>query len=219
LRAERFDLCVICSGLLVGVVGGWRGEEICGGRGAARGLAKWLYPERVKVAGVHVVEQACSELGAAAGETLRPATVPFPVDETAEGWCDRVVKPERSCGDGSGGGWGAKEWPAERYGAVARGWLGRVCGAGDAVGLGDKAAEAVERSSEGAAVAVPCSVGQMIALMRRAALAIGGDTDRCTWRWRWSGRWWRFMADESGEERAVLEWMVAKGRVLRDARV
>ena len=73
-------------------------------------------------------------------------------------------------------GWGAKEWPAKRYGAVAAA-LGE---AGFEVlvnswGL-DRAADMVVRASKRFARAVPCSVGQMIALVRRAALVIGGDT-------------------------------------------
>ena len=45
----------------------------------------------------------------------------------------------------------------------------------NAVGL-DNTADAVVRASKGFARVVPCSVGQMIALVRRAALVIGGDT-------------------------------------------
>jgi heptosyltransferase-1 len=41
---------------------------------------------------------------------------------------------------------------------------------------GSRVAEEVVASSEGLARAVPCSVGQLIALVRRAAVVIAGDT-------------------------------------------
>jgi heptosyltransferase-1 len=41
---------------------------------------------------------------------------------------------------------------------------------------GSREAERVVETSEGFARAVPCSVGQLIALARRAAVVIGGDT-------------------------------------------
>lgn len=221
LRSERFDLCVDMQwAIRSAVVGRMAGaKRFVGVEVPREGLAKWLYAERVKVSGVHVVEQACAQLGAAVGESLRSAKVPFPMDSAAEDWCDRVVKPgERFVVMAPAAGWGAKEWPAERYGAVAA----KLALAGyavlvNAVGLGDRAAEAVERASEGAAVAVPCSVGQMIALVRRASLAIGGDT----------GPVHLAVALErpvvaiygpTNPERNGPFWsgMVAKGRVLRD---
>ncbi len=47
----------------------------------------------------------------------------------------------------------------------------------------------VVETSDGAAMLVPCSLGQMIALLRRAELVIAGDTVRCTWRRLWADRW------------------------------
>ena len=74
-------------------------------------------------------------------------------------------------------GWGAKEWPVERFGEVAArlsrdGF--RVLVNAEAAGGGK--AEAVVRASEGAAVAVPCTIAELIALLRRASLFVGGDT-------------------------------------------
>ena len=74
-------------------------------------------------------------------------------------------------------GWGAKEWPVERFGKVAA----RLSLAGlrvlvNADGSGNEKAEAVVRASGGAAVAVPCTIAELIALLRRASLFVGGDT-------------------------------------------
>ena len=46
----------------------------------------------------------------------------------------------------------------------------------NAAAHGNEAAERVTATSEGFARVVPCSVGQLIALSRRAAVVIGGDT-------------------------------------------
>ena len=46
----------------------------------------------------------------------------------------------------------------------------------NATGIRDVVAERVAWASEGFATVVPCSVGQMIALTRRASVVIAGDT-------------------------------------------
>jgi heptosyltransferase-1 len=76
-----------------------------------------------------------------------------------------------------GAGWGAKRWPEQRYGEVAR----ELAKDGIKIlvnyGPGERAlARAVEEASGGVAKAIACSLTQLIALTRRAALFIGGDT-------------------------------------------
>jgi heptosyltransferase-1 len=76
-----------------------------------------------------------------------------------------------------GAGWGAKQWPAERYGQVARA-LARA-GVQSVVNYGpgeEDLARAAETTSEGAARAFQCSISELIALTRRARLFVGGDT-------------------------------------------
>jgi heptosyltransferase-1 len=76
-----------------------------------------------------------------------------------------------------GAGWGAKRWPAERYGQVAKelakdGLCSLVnYGPGE-----EELAVAVEAAGEGTARKISCSVSELIALTRRARLLIGGDT-------------------------------------------
>jgi heptosyltransferase-1 len=178
LRAVRFDVGVDMQGTIrSAMVGRMAGARRFVGMAAPReGVARWLYGERVSLSASHVVEQGCELLGAAVGEVLRPAKVVLPIDEAAESWCDALRLEGRFVFIAPRAGWGAKEWPAKRYGAVAAA-LGRA-GFGvlvNAVGL-DNTADAVVRASKGFARVVPCSVGQMIALVRRAALVIGGDT-------------------------------------------
>lgn len=76
-----------------------------------------------------------------------------------------------------GAGWGAKRWPAQRYGEVAKalaadGLLSILnCGPGE-----ENLATEAEDASDGAAKAMQCSISELIALTRRAKLFIGGDT-------------------------------------------
>jgi heptosyltransferase-1 len=184
LSMWEYDICVDMQGALKSaVVGRMAGAEVFAGPAQPReAQARWLYKQRVPMRSTHVVEQGCELLGGAVGEALLPAKVTLPVDEEAEVWCDRLLAPivattERFVFIAPTAGWGAKQWPAERYGAVAS-ELGR---AGfrtlvNAASSGDETGMRVVAASDGAAVLVPCSVGQMIALVRRAGVVIAGDT-------------------------------------------
>ncbi|MGA8341535.1 MAG: glycosyltransferase family 9 protein, partial [Candidatus Sulfotelmatobacter sp.] len=76
-----------------------------------------------------------------------------------------------------GAGWGAKRWPAERYGEVARRLAGMGicplinCGPGE-----EDLFRAVLAASGGTAKPTSGSITELIALTRRARLFIGGDT-------------------------------------------
>jgi len=76
-----------------------------------------------------------------------------------------------------GTGWGAKEWPAERYGEISHELAKQ--GAHIFVNYGpgeERLAKAVQNSSGGGAQPITCSIGELIAISRRASLFIGGDT-------------------------------------------
>jgi heptosyltransferase I len=180
LRAGQFDVAVDMQGLIrSAVIGRLAAARRYAGRSEPReGIAKFLYRQRVRVSAAHVVEQGCELLGAAVGFPLKPGRVVLPVDAAAEAWVDGLI-PEgcRFVLMAPTAGWGAKEWPAERYGAVAA----ELSKAGyrvlvNAVSADDSTAEVVMQASGGAAVAVPCSIAEMIALVRRASLVMAGDT-------------------------------------------
>jgi heptosyltransferase-1 len=179
LQDEQFDVCVDMQGALKSAVVGWMaGAKVFAGPEEPRErLARRFYTQRVALTATHVVEQGCELLGAAVGETLQPAQVTLPLSESHERWADEVVGSERFCLISAGGGWGAKMWPAERFGAVAAA-LGRA-GVRTVVNTSAKVSAEAERvvaTSGGFAEAVPCTVGQLIALTRRAAVVIAGDT-------------------------------------------
>jgi heptosyltransferase I len=179
LRDERFDLCVDMQGAVKSAaVGLLAGAGVLAGAATPRErVARLLYDKKVDLTAAHVVEQGCELLGGAVGEALRPARVPLPMDAEDEVWADGVVGGERFCLISPGAGWGAKVWPAERFGRVAA-ELGRA-GVRTVVNAsvhGSPEPGQVVEASEGFARAVACPVGQLIALVRRAGVVIAGDT-------------------------------------------
>lgn len=179
LQAERFDVCVDMQGSIKSAVVGRMAKagELVGMEEPRERVARLLYGKRVGLTASHVIEQGCELLGGAVGETLTPVRVPLPMDATFERWADGVVGHERFCLCSPGAGWGAKGWPAERFGKVAA-ELGRagIRTVVNATIHGSREADRVVEKSEGFARLVPCRVGQLIALTRRAAVVIAGDT-------------------------------------------
>ena len=143
--------------------------------------AHWLFTERVATHGAHVIEQDVELASAVAGDALAAACPLLPVDPKAETWCadwlaatfPGDVRPIAFIAPGAG--WGAKRWPPERYAAVALGLAERGLRVLVNAGPGEEAlAEAIAAS--GAAVPVTATLPELIALTRRIALCIGGDT-------------------------------------------
>jgi len=181
LRGDHYDLCVDMQGSIrSSVIGRMAGATVFAGAAEPRERpAARLYKQKVRLSATHVVEQGCELLGASVGETLRSAKVTLPVDLVAEHWCDALLGGvrEKFAFLAPTAGWGAKQWPAERYGAVAK----TLARAGfrtlvNAVSMEDGIGGRIVETSDGAATLVPCSLGQMIALVRRAGVVIAGDT-------------------------------------------
>jgi heptosyltransferase-1 len=184
LRDGQFDVCVDMQGSVRSAVIGRMAKalRLVGPAEPREAPAGWLYQEQVATGGTHVVEQGCELLGGGVGETLRPARVELPVDQIGEETCAELLgrtlgAEEKFVLIAPGAGWGAKQWPAKRYGAVAaalgrRGYRVLV----SASVAEDATAEAVRSSSEGFAAVFPCDLRQLIALTRRATLVIAGDT-------------------------------------------
>lgn len=148
--------------------------------------ARWLYNQRLPRTGRHVVQQGAALLGTALGLTLEPARyVDLPRIPEAERWAEetsaRLALHRRFVLLAPAAGWGAKQWPAERFGRVAaairREGLAVLVNASHAA---DPVAAAVLAASNGAAHIVTGGstggIAGLIALTRRAALVIGGDS-------------------------------------------
>ena len=141
--------------------------------------ARWWYNVKAHTPGLHVVDQAAEVVSAAVGRMIEALQPAFPISGEDERWADELARASSGAFAvvNPGAGWGAKCWPAERYAAFVR-TLGQHgiqtlvnAGPGE-TGL----AHEVVRENEKSARVVECSVLQLIAITRRAALFVGGDT-------------------------------------------
>jgi heptosyltransferase I len=139
-----------------------------------------FYTRKLDPTGTHVIEQALSLASEVTGRRLPYIDPLFPHDSAAEVWADRTLaqlSADRFAIVNPGAGWGAKCWPTESFGTVARTLQEKGLAVVVNHGPGEEAlAEAVRESSGGVAVPVKCSIGELISLTRRASLFIGGDT-------------------------------------------
>ena len=187
LRAEAYDVCLDFQGSIrSAIVGRLAGARRFIGSDAPRERpARMLYSERVASREVHVIEQASSLLAAVMKRpSLALESVHLPFDEEAERWVEHMLQELRlDAGERlvllvPHAGWGAKQWPIERFGELARG----LCAAGYRVLVNDAVGDAGEKGAAKSCVwnkdatVVSMSVAQLIALTRRMSLVVGGDT-------------------------------------------
>jgi len=183
LRAEKYDIAVDLQGTIrsafVGSLAG--AAHFIGSAKPRETLARIFYTRKVAATRPHVVEQACEILGAAVNRKLEPAELVLAHDAAAEAWCDSALATlpagARIVVLSAGGGWGAKRWPSERFGALAAALAQRgftVLAA--AASADDDLAHRVVAASANTAQSIVCDLPQLTALLRRAALCIAGDT-------------------------------------------
>lgn len=182
VRSVRYDVAVDLQGAMrSAVLARWSGARMVYGSAEPReSPASLWYTRGVIARGVHVVEQNFSIAEAVAQQKMMLPRAQFPRDLEVERrmneWlADEGLGPFAILNPGAG--WGAKRWPAERYGYVARALAKDGMGAILNYGPGEEnLAREAEGASEGAARAMKCSITELIALTRRARLFIGGDT-------------------------------------------
>ena len=182
LHAVRYQAAIDLQGAVrSAVLARWSGApSIYGANQTRENIASMWYTREVLTRGTHVVEQACSIAEALLGERRPIPAAQLPCDPIAESAVDLrlhklgiqnfvILNP--------GAGWGAKQWPPERYGEVARLLAARGlfpvinCGPGE-----EGLASAAESASSGSAVALSLPISELVALTRRARLFVGGDT-------------------------------------------
>jgi heptosyltransferase-1 len=187
IRRIDYDFAIDFQGAIKsGLFAKLGGAEIVAGfedprESGARIFYRRKYPRR----GEHVIEQN----HALAAQTLKPIllgreltlTAPqLPVDPVAEAWAEAeiarlgiasfaIVNP--------GAGWGAKQWPPQRFGEVAKALAAHniktlVNGSPEEAHL----AQEVMAASGGNAYELRCTIGQLISVTRHARIFIGGDT-------------------------------------------
>lgn len=177
LRALEYDVAVDFQGAVrSAMVARWaRTGRVVGEERPREFAAKWFFNEKVATHGVHVIEQSLEVAGAICGEKLAMTMPLLPRDPVAEANAAELKQPFVLLSPGAG--WGAKRWPADRYGAVAQ----RMAEAGFGVVINSGPAEEhlareIVESSGGAAQIISPELPELIAATRRASLAIAGDT-------------------------------------------
>jgi heptosyltransferase-1 len=147
--------------------------------------ARFFYRKKHQRQGEHVIEQnlalAAQALHPILGHSELKLHAPqLPIDPAAEAWAESeiarlgiasfaIVNP--------GAGWGAKQWPTLRYGEVARALAAHnIKTLVNASAEEAELARAVVAASGGDAFELRCTIGQLIALTRRARIFVGGDT-------------------------------------------
>ena len=187
LRQTHYDLALDFQGNMKSALLATlsRARATTGFRNPRERGARWFYNHTFSRLGEHVIEQNLSLADEALrrwlGDRRLEKTAPvLPCDPAAESWaCDEINR----LGIASfavmnpGAGWGGKQWPPERFGEVARALAIHNVKTLVNTGPGEEAlATSVVESSSGHATSITCSLGQLIALLRRARLLIGGDT-------------------------------------------
>ncbi|MGH9671316.1 MAG: glycosyltransferase family 9 protein [Terriglobales bacterium] len=182
LRCARYEAAIDFQGLV-------KSALVAQASGAAMRLgfadpkesaASLFYTRAAARSGTHVVEMNLALAHALTGREATAARFELPRDAEAEAWCGAELRRrglERFLLLAPGGGWGAKLWPASRYGEAARALAEDGLRTLVNYGPGEEAlAQEVAAASGGAAQPLSCSVSELIALTRRAQLFLGGDT-------------------------------------------
>ena len=142
--------------------------------------AEWLYSQRVATSAHHVVEMNLAIAKALTSVSAQIVSFILPRHEASENWVEQELT-SRNIREFAlltpGAGWAAKQWPPERYGALACQLSAQGIAPLINFGPGEQElADQVVAASRGTAQGISCGLSQLIALTRRARLFIGGDT-------------------------------------------
>ncbi len=187
VRSARYDVAIDLQGAIrsasLARLSGAR--MVYGATEPRESPASLWYTRKIVARGRHVIEQNISVVEGVRQhfnleQEVERTAVELPHDPAAE---DRIAKRlgENCIGDfailNPGAGWGAKRWPSDRYGEVARGLAAQGLRSILNYGPGEEElVSAAEAASGGAAKRMSCSITELIALTRRARLFVGGDT-------------------------------------------
>jgi heptosyltransferase I len=182
LRAAHYDVALDLQGAIrSAILARWSGAPALYGASRPRELpANLWYTKKVVTDGAHVIEQYCELADALIGHKTPMLDAVFPCDPMAT---ETVSNRLRKHGMtdfailNPGAGWGAKQWPVERYGQLAQRLAKQ--GVRSIINFGpneEALAREAEAASAGTAQAMSFSIGELIAVTRRARLFVGGDT-------------------------------------------
>ena len=124
IRTARYEIVLDVQGAIKSalIARASRAQTLLGFDAPREHAAKLFYSRAVAATGRHVVEQNVSLVSELLGERVSPAHFSLPQDAAAETWCHKELasrRVNRFAILNPGAGWGAKQWPAERYAEVA----------------------------------------------------------------------------------------------------
>lgn len=182
IRSTGYDVAVDLQGAIrSALLARWsRARVVWGAAETRESPASMWYTRQAVSRGTHVIEQYLSVAETVAAKKLKRPRVQLPHDAAAERRIERRLA-ESGIRDfailNPGAGWGAKRWPPERYGCVAKSLADSGLRSIINYGPGEEnLARAAEAASEGAATSLKSSLTELIAVTRRARLFVGGDT-------------------------------------------
>jgi heptosyltransferase-1 len=182
LRAVRYQVVIDLQGAMrSGILARWSGAPaIYGATHPRENIASVWYSRKVITERKHVVEQYCELAQALIGHPVPIPGAVFPCDPVAKETVRKRLS-EQSIDEfvilNPGAGWGAKQWPAERYGEVAKTLAQSGLRSIINFGPGEEVlAQAAKEAGGGTAATMSFSISELIALTRRARLFVGGDT-------------------------------------------
>jgi heptosyltransferase-1 len=183
LREEQYEIAVDLQAAIRSALLNWlsRAPQRIGFAKPREALSKLFYTRSVATPATHVVEQGLQLAASISGEAAAVAEFPLAQDCEAERWAAEKLaalgERENLALINAGAGWGAKCWPPQRFGEVAAGLAQRNFLPLINSGPGEEPlAEEAAAASAGAARVIACTLPQLLALIRRARLFIGGDT-------------------------------------------
>jgi len=187
VRKMNYDIAIDFQGSIKSALfsryGGPR--NIAGFADPREPAARFFYPQRFPRRGEHVIEQNHGLAEQALkpflnGRALKLVAPRLPLDPVAERWAESEIA---RLGIASfalvnpGAGWGAKQWPPERFGEVARALaVHNIKTLVNTAAGEEEMARAVVAASGGNAFELRCTIGQLVALTRHARIFLGGDT-------------------------------------------
>ena len=169
LRAQRYDLAIDLQGNIRSAIISRlaSARHILGSQTPREAPARVFYTQAIPLRTPSVITQAAELISAALQQTTTPIPPAFHHDPAAELWADThaqapfiLIAPTA--------GWGAKEWPLSNFAALIP--LLEVRGYRVLLNATPTSTHKLPGK------AIPSTLPQLIALTRRAALVIGGDT-------------------------------------------
>jgi heptosyltransferase-1 len=187
-RHGRYDIAIDLQGAtksaVLGKIAGAR--AFVGPANPREWPARFLYGSMIETRSQHVIDQAKEIVAAVTSVGLRTASTVgdagvaptewLPQTADAESWAQQFAQ-DRIAILNPAAGWPAKQWPADRYGELAKRLSARGFRVLVNIGPGEEEiGAAVVRASGGKCETISCTIPQLIALTRHATLFVGGDT-------------------------------------------